>query len=113
MSGAKHGGRGNVQSELNTQLIGRFLLIKFQLDYIFSLGQRERMSAFDSIPRDLPSAYDNVIRMINESPSNHKEIATKTISWLFRTQIPLTMDALLEAISVDIVDRDLVPDFMD
>jgi len=80
------------------------------LDHIFCRRRKERIKALDTIPHDLPSAYGDVMQRIDESREDHKEIAIKTISWLFRAQRTLSMNELLEAIAVDADDKDLERD---
>lgn len=91
----------------------RFLLAKLQLDHIFSFREpRKRMKALETVPRDMSSAYKDVMKRIEQSKPGDKELAIKILSWLFYAFRPLLMDELLEALVVEDGDRDLQRDDM-
>jgi hypothetical protein len=84
------------------------LLARFQLDHI--LGYREpakRLKAIGTVPADMDSAYNEVVQRIECSQPGDKELAMKTLSWLFRAQRPLRMEELLEALALEEYEQDV------
>ena len=80
----------------------RFLLLKFQLDHVLSLREpRNRIKALDSVPRDMSSAYNDIMQRIENSKNGDKELAIKVLTWLFHALAPLHMQELLEALVIE------------
>lgn len=80
------------------------MLAKLQLDHVLSPREpRLQIRAFKTIPKTLDSAYNEVMDRIEKSPrSGDKALALKILSWLYHAQRNLSMDELLDALSVDI-----------
>lgn len=64
------------------------------------------MKAVGTVPKDVPSAYQNVMERIETSRPSDKELAMRILSWLFRVLRPLEMDELLEALVVEELELD-------
>src|SRR5436190_22698925 len=80
--------------------INRFLLVKFQLDYILDKEKpRDAIKALETLPTDMESAYHEVLLRIEKDKS--KETALQILSWLFHTQRPLHMNELREVLSIE------------
>src|SRR6266496_6768147 len=80
--------------------INRFLLVKFQLNYILDKEKpRDAIKALDSLPADMESAYHEVLVRIENNKS--KETALQTLSWLFHARRPLRLNELQEALSIE------------
>ena len=93
-------------------MIHRFLLVKFQLDYILAKAEpRQAIKALNALPKDMAEAYIEVLARIEQT--NGKEIAIKVLSWLFHSRRPMKMRELQEALSIEThpPDSDLNPLF--
>ena len=77
------------------------------MDYIFNVSRRKQLKALETVPKDLPSAYKDVLLRIEASGPNEREIANRTLLWLFCSRRPLTMPELCEALGVEDDDRTL------
>ena len=105
--------QGNVSSASLLAKELRFLLAKFQLDYVLSYREpRKRMKALEMVPKDMSSAYNDVLQRIEKSRQGDKDLAMKILSWLFRAQRTLFMSELIEALVVENGDQDLERDSM-
>jgi ankyrin repeat protein len=79
-----------------------FLLLKFQLDHVLSYREpSKRIKALDSVPKDMSSAYYDVLQRIETSRPGDKELAMKILSWLLRVHRTLQMDELVEALVME------------
>lgn len=58
----------------------------------------------NTVPKDMSSAYHNIMKRIESSRLDDKELAMKVLSWLVRAREPLTMNMLLEALAVEEFD---------
>lgn len=91
----------------------RFLLAKFQLDFILSnRDPRQRMQALKNVPRTMSAAYEDVLRRIEQSGSDDMTLVIIILSWLFYTKEPLSMEALREALVMEEEDHDLQRNYM-
>lgn len=94
-------------------LIVRFLLAKFQLDHILSPKEpRERLKALKTVPKDMSSAYHDVMERIEQSDEGDTKLALKVVSWVYRAQRNLSMRELRECIVVEEGDNDLERELM-
>ena len=66
----------------------------------------KRLKAVGTVPMDMQSAYKEVVQRIESSQPGDKELAMKTLSWLFRAQRPLRMEELLEALALEEYEPD-------
>jgi GPI inositol-deacylase, winged helix domain len=73
---------------------------------------RKRLKALETVPKDMGSAYDEVMERIESSRSGDKELAMKILSWIFHAKRPLLMNELLEALVVEDGDLDLKREWM-
>src|ERR1700736_5462772 len=92
--------------------MGRFLLVKFQLDYVIKKeSPRAAIKALDSLPTDMNAAYIEVLDRIERA--NAQETALKILSWLFHARRSLRMEELQEVLSIetDPPDTELMPEF--
>jgi hypothetical protein len=91
----------------------RFLLAKLQVDHVIKPREpRERLRALETVPKDVHSAYDEVIKTIRQNGESEIHLALKILSWVFRVQRPLRIEELLEALVIEDGDRDLERDCM-
>src|SRR5271169_304032 len=91
--------------------INRFLLVKFQLDYILDkVNPRDAIKALQTLPVDMESAYHDVLDRIDKEKG--KAMALEILSWLFYARRPLHMDELREVLSIQVSppDTELCPD---
>ena len=63
-----------------------------------------------SVPADLFDVYESVIRAIQQSNDDSKELAERILSWLLYAKRPIRMVELCEAIAVQEGDVDLDED---
>ena len=92
--------------------IHRFLLVKFQLDYILDQEKpRDAIKALDTLPTDMETAYKEVLVRIDKTKG--KDTALQILSWLFHAQRPLHMDELQEVLSIETQppDTELYPEY--
>src|SRR5271154_5084295 len=73
---------------------------------------RQRLKALETIPKDMRTAYDDVLQRIERCRSGDKELAMKIFSWVLWARRPLLMEELIEALVVEECDRDLERDCM-
>lgn len=77
----------------------RFLLAKFQLDHILqSKESRERLKAINTAPRDINSAYYDVMKRIQQSDQGDMKLILKVLSWIYRARRLLSIDELQECL---------------
>ena len=62
---------------------------------------RERLTAVNTVPRDLSSVYSDIILRIERGTRPDKELAMRILSWVFHARRPMQMGELLEALAVD------------
>ena len=87
--------------------------MRFQLDHILSeVDPREIMTAVLSIPNDLPVAYKEILKRIENRSKGAKRLVLRILSWIFLSGRPLTMDELREVLSVREGDRQLNPMYL-
>ena len=73
--------------------------MKFQLDYILEKeNPRDAIEALDTLPKDMPDAYKEVLTRIDKIKGKHT--ALKVLSWLFHAQRPMTIDEIREVLSI-------------
>src|SRR5437762_3072287 len=92
--------------------INRFLLVKFQLDYILDKEKpRDAIKALDTLPTDMESAYQEVLIRIDKVKGT--DTARQILSWLFHAQRPLHIDELREVLSIETQppDTELFPKY--
>jgi hypothetical protein len=78
------------------------------MDYILSFREpRKRLAAVHSAPKDLSSAYNEIISRIESGPPGDKDLAMRILSWVLRSLRPLEMDELREALVVEDAEPDI------
>lgn len=83
------------------------------MDHILGFRDpRERMRALSTVPLNMSSAYEDVMKRIEESKKGDIKLALKILSWLFYAKRPLEMNELLEALVVEDNDDDLMREYM-
>lgn len=80
----------------------RFIWVHFQLDLISRLTTDKAISeALLGLPRGLNSTYFRLLeRVVERSPEN-AAIAVRALKWLTSVIIPITLEQLVEVISID------------
>src|SRR6266496_3859723 len=74
----------------------RFLLVKFQLDYILDFPEaQDAVEALESLPTDMESAYREIMKRIENAKT--KTLSLKVLSWVLHARRPLRIDELREA----------------
>lgn len=83
-------------------LIYRFLLAKFQLDFVLDKFEPHRMTlmkeALNSLPTNSEEAYGRALQAMTPG---QKEAAFRVMSWIFHARRPLRMKELQEALAID------------
>ena len=72
------------------------------MDHI--LGYREerrRITAVNTIPKDMSSAYTEIMQRIKESRNGDDILAKKVLSWIYYAQRTLRMEELLELLIIE------------
>lgn len=105
----------NLKHQIMERLIngaeGMFRWVACQLDYLCELPHdRARREALEKLPPDLNSTYERILaRVASEAPVTQR-IVRNTLFWTIHARDPLTVDALCEALSVDLSTRVLDPE---
>ena len=87
----------------------RFLLCESQLNYVLSsYDPRVMVEALDSLPGSLEMSYKDTMRRIDESLPGAKNLAHKTLSWVFHAPRPLQIDELRELLIVRPEDKGIL-----
>ena len=104
------GAEGKLVSFIFSLAKYRFLLVKFQLDYILDKEEpRDAIEALGTLPKDMSAAYEEVLARIDKIKG--KDTALKILSWLFHAQRPLKMYEIQEVLSIRIQDTKLYPEY--
>ncbi|KAJ9605133.1 hypothetical protein H2200_010523 [Cladophialophora chaetospira] len=81
---------------------GVFLLCKMAIDSLsLATTARQVRQLLASLPKDLPSAYENTFQRILGSRSSVKLLALRTLSWLHVAKRPLRVPELLCALAIE------------
>ena len=89
------------------------------MDYVCELpNDAARRTALETLPPDLKSTYERILRRVNESNPENQKLVRRTLRWLANVdKEDLTTNALCEAVSINFEDtrRNLgaVPDEFD
>lgn len=101
-----------------TKLIYWFLLARFQLNYLLDfLSQPKKLSkALENLPRNIEHLYDDVMRRIENSSNCDKDLAIRTLSWVFHTADrpgarPLQLEELCDLLTTDEDDVEFASEF--
>jgi hypothetical protein len=91
--------------------LSRFLLAEFQLNYLlgFLSQPRKLVGALKNLPTKIETAYGNVIERIETGKLADKDLALRTLSWIFHTADagPLKMEELCDLLVTDEDDSDI------
>ena len=93
----------------------RFRWAACQIDYLCELpNDRERCDALETLPPDLKSTYERILRRVDGKHISVQFLVQRTLRWLVVARGNLTISALREALSIEEgiqrLDRDAVPD---
>jgi ankyrin repeat protein len=92
----------------------RFLLAKLQMDHILSSRDPHiQLKAFKSIPKDIDSAYEDVMLRIEEGRPGDTKLALRVLSWIYRAPRLMYMYELLYALHMEPDDEDDRENVMD
>jgi hypothetical protein len=76
-------------------------LASLQLKHVLFKSGREAMEqALRTLPKELSTAYDEIIRRIKINDTEMEGVGIQTLTWLFHAARPLQMDELRIALSV-------------
>jgi Ankyrin repeats (many copies)/Zinc finger, ZZ type len=76
--------------------------VEFQLNHVLSKRTiRKRKDALGSLPSTIDDAYSGVIARIEKLEDDSKDLAIRTLSWIFHARRPLTMCELREAVAIE------------
>jgi hypothetical protein len=64
------------------------------------------MKALEMVPKDMSSAYHDVLGRIEASRAGDKDLALNILSWLFRAGRTMRMDELTEALAMEDMEVD-------
>lgn len=80
----------------------RFQLVEFQLRYVLSKAEpRKIVAALESVPSDLPEAYENVFNRIERRGAEYCKLVLKILSWIFYARRLLRMNELQHALAME------------
>lgn len=89
-------------------MFGRFLLAQFQLDYVLvQFEPRKMQKSLESLPTDLFSAYQSIMIRLEKRGEGIKDLALRTLLWIFHAARPLRMDELRDLLVVQKGDKNL------
>jgi len=79
----------------------RFLLAKFQLDYIFhEKGSRNQRKRLQTLPNTPTEAYESIRSRIESAREHTSSTAFQTLAWVLYAKRPLPIEELREALLV-------------
>ncbi|KAJ7859544.1 hypothetical protein B0H14DRAFT_2577197 [Mycena olivaceomarginata] len=79
-----------------------FLLAKLWIDPLMSKHNvGDVQDALANLSSDLDGAYDGIVKRINQQSENDRQLAWRTLSWVFNAKIPLQPSQLREALAVN------------
>jgi Ankyrin repeats (many copies)/Zinc finger, ZZ type len=94
--------KGCKQPILIFLMLFRFLLVEFQLKHVLNKKTiRKRKDALGSLPSTIDEAYSGVIAGIEKLEADSKDLAVRTLSWIFHARRPLCMAELCEAVAIE------------
>src|SRR5271170_402540 len=94
---------------LTTFTDGRFLLAESQLNYVLGrYAPRAMVQALRTLPKNLDDLYRDIMDRIDASGTSVRDLAFKTLSWIFHAARPLHMDELRELLVILPGDSKLV-----
>lgn len=93
----------------------RFRWVVCQIDYLCKLrNDGACRKALYSLPPTLFGTYERILERVNASSEENRILVEKVLKWILCAREPLSIDALLEAISINEVkkrmDRDMITD---
>jgi hypothetical protein len=87
------------------------VLIDFQLQYILSQEQPDKMlAALEDLPRDINTIYSLLLDRIQGYREEDKKVVLRLFSWLFYSKGALTLEEVREAIVIEDGDQNLRED---
>lgn len=94
----------------------RFLLAEFQLNYVLTfLSQRKKLvQALSNLPSTIDEAYNNIMSRIEKDGPVDKDLALRTLSWVFHNSAqarPLKMAELCDLLVIEVGDLDFDPQY--
>ncbi|KAF7358210.1 Ankyrin repeat-containing domain protein [Mycena venus] len=82
--------------------IKKFLLAKLWLDPLMTKHNvRDVQDALENLSSGLDGAYDGIVNRINQQSEGDRQLAWRTLSWVFNAKTPLRPSELQEALSVE------------
>jgi hypothetical protein len=87
----------------------RFLLAESQLNYVLDrYVPRAMVAALDSLPRNLTDVYHAIMDRIDAKGPLIRDLALRTLSWIFHAGRPLYMNELRELLVVQPGDKEVL-----
>lgn len=80
---------------------GRFLWVKFQLDYIFSLPSKDIRQALGSLPLTMNDTYARIMCRITSQPDPTVSLVRRVLTWVITAKRPLKPSELAEFIALE------------
>lgn len=92
----------------------RFLLARLHLDLLATKTTvRNVKRAMSLLPKEVTDSYDEVMRRIQGQGPDELKLARKTLYWIIKAAMPLTLPALQHALAVEpedsLLDHDSIP----
>lgn len=91
----------------NEPLIRRFLLAKFHMDALAKKHNlRQVRKALLDLPEEINETYDDAMKRIFDQHKDSSQLAIRALSWIVCAKRPLKIGELLEALAVDLDDKE-------
>ncbi|MCJ1306846.1 hypothetical protein MMC25_000489 [Agyrium rufum] len=92
---------------------GMFRWVTCQIDDLCELyTDKQRRAALDCLPPTLPKTYDRILERVNQSSKDTKAMVQRALMRVTYAKITLTIQQLVEIVSVQEVDNHLNPESM-
>ena len=92
-------------------MVFRFLLPVLQMQVILeAMTRSEIRKSMRNLSANLHQAFENTIQRIDREPTNRRQIAMQSLTWLSHALRPLRLEDLLHALATQIGDVDFDED---
>ncbi|CAL8584152.1 hypothetical protein XPA_009757 [Xanthoria parietina] len=97
----------DICDKVTTKADGMFLAAKLHVDSLSTKTSIKKLkSALENLSTDLNVLYDEAILRIEEQNSDYRILAEKALRWVAYTYRPLKVEALREALAIELDDLD-------
>ncbi|KAI4181822.1 MAG: hypothetical protein LQ348_004959, partial [Seirophora lacunosa] len=90
---------------------GMFRWVACQMDYLCELpNDSSRRKALGDLPPTLKETYERILRRVNASSKDVQLLVSRVLRWIICARKPLKIEALCEAVSIDLGDTEMEDD---